>query len=68
MKDGAKVLGVRRTESGIVGLRRDKGGLGWIKGDNREGGAVIGGVKSEVFLLIFGFFCNFAIADGVCCS
>ena len=27
-----------------------------------------GGVKSEVFLLIFRFFCNFAIADGVCCS
>lgn len=68
LKDEAKVLGVRRTESGIVGLRRDKGGLGWIKGDNREGGSVIGGVKSEVFSCDFQIFRIFAIANSMCCS
>ena len=40
LKDGAKVLGVEKMGSGIVGLRRDKGGLGWIKGDNGAGGVV----------------------------
>lgn len=56
LKDGAKVLGVRRTESGIVGLRRDKGGLGWIKGDNGAGGVGVGGSEMEKNCLGFGKF------------
>lgn len=38
-EDEAKVRGVGGTESGIVGLRRGKGGFEWIKGDNGEGKA-----------------------------
>lgn len=56
MKDEAKVLGVRRMESGIVGLRRDKGGLGWIKGDNGAGGVRVGGSEMEKNCFGFGKF------------
>ena len=33
LKDGAKVQGWQKTDSGIVGIGGDKGGYGWIKGD-----------------------------------
>ena len=33
LKDGAKVLGWQKPDSGIVGIRGEKGEYGWIKGD-----------------------------------
>ena len=36
-KDGAKVQGWQRTDSGIIGIRGDKGGYGVIKEDMRDG-------------------------------
>lgn len=53
LKDGAKVQGWQKSDSGIVGLRGDKGGLGRIKEDMRRKLGCGEGVKRGMDTLIF---------------
>ena len=52
LKDGAKVQGWQKTDSGIVGLGGDKRGYGRIKGDMGEELEGLGDAKRKVFTLI----------------
>ena len=51
-KDGAKVQGWQKTNSGIAGLRGDKRGKGRIKGDMGKELEGWGDAKRKVFTLI----------------
>ena len=53
LKDVAKVQGWQKSNSGIVGLRGDKGGLGRIKEDMRRKLGCGEGVKRGMDTLIF---------------
>lgn len=53
LKDGAKVQGWQKSDSGIVGLWGDKGGLGRIKEDMRRKLGCGEGVKRGMDTLIF---------------
>lgn len=52
LKDGAKVQGWQKSESGIVGLGGDKRGYGRIKGDMGKELEGWGDAKRKVFTLI----------------